>query len=437
MEQVCQTLGVPFDEATLDPYEGDRMREGPKGARPVGDPNMANRGRIQPELATSWLEGFDPNSVGPETWTMAAEMGYDLAELAEPPLVRASRSLTALLDRVKSIEGQIQIPSDLDAAEGRRFLMRMLAASVETYVEQEDPLRPRFFHAEGAHRKMFADCPDADYLRASIRLDDGGVYRLSGRIPEDALYTGVLLYGKGGRVSSSLRDKELPRDAAGRFEIHVGRRDARSDGGVWLCGDGDERSVIVRQYFTDRSAHQAVDVHIERLGELPSPAPLDADRLAKGFAAATRMLDAIFERTVEVYKMASGMALNRFIAVPGDRLFPTPDNTYHAMWYRIGDDQLMFIRGRLPRARYFGLCLYNAWLESFDYTRHRINLNHSQIRTEPDGRFEVCLAHRDPGHPNWLDTAGHAAGYVLARSLLPESDPELETEIIWERELRR
>jgi hypothetical protein len=437
MEEVCSTLGVPFDEATLDPYEGDRMRDGPKGARPVGDPNMASRGRIQPELATSWLEGFDPRSVGPETHAMAREMGYDLEAMARPPLARISTSLRTLLDRVTALEENIRIPSDLDAVEGRRFLMRMLAASVETYVEQEDTVRPRFFHAEGPHRKMFADCPDADYLRAPIRLDDGAVYRLWGRIPSDVLYTGVLLYGRGGRVGNSLRDVDLQANDDGQFEIRIGTEDARTDDGVWLCGEGDERAVMVRQYFTERSAHERVEVSIERLGDVPAPTTLDADRLADGLGSATRMLEAIFERTTGIHEMASNMALNRFIAVPGERLFPTPDITYHAMWYRIGDDQMMFIRGRLPRARYFGLCLYNAWLESFDYTRHRINLNHSQIRAAPDGSFEVCLAHRDPGHPNWLDTAGHNAGYVLARSLLLESDPELETEIIWEREFSR
>ena len=435
MERVCETLGVPFDEATLEPYEGDRMRDGPKGARPVGDPNMAGRGRIQPELATSWLEGFDPSCVGPETRAMAAEMGYDLDAMARPPLARVSTAMRALFDRVTELEESIRIPMDLDAVEGRRFLMRMLAASVETYVEQEDTARPRFFHAEGPYRKMFADCPDADYLRAPIRLNDGSVYRLWGRIPSDVLYTGVLLYGKGGRVGNGLRDSELRRDADGRFEIRIGTADARTDDdGLWLCGDGDERAVMVRQYFADRARHGPVEVNIERLGDTPAPRPLDADRLADRLGSATRMINAIYERTVGVYKMASNTALNRFIEVPGGQLFPTPDNTYHVMWYRIGDDQMMFVRGRLPKARYFGLCLYNAWLESFDYTRHRINLNHSQIRAEPDGSFEVCLAHRDPGHPNWLDTAGHNAGYLLARSLFLESQPQLETEIIWERE---
>ena len=52
LERVCVALGVPFHESVLDPYEGDRMREGPPGARAVGDPNMAGRGKIEPELAT-------------------------------------------------------------------------------------------------------------------------------------------------------------------------------------------------------------------------------------------------------------------------------------------------------------------------------------------------------------------------------------------------
>lgn len=437
MEALCATLGVPFDEATLDPYEGDRMRDGPKGARPVGDPNMASRGRIQPELATSWLAGFDPKSVGANTRDLAAELGYDLDALALPPLARVSTAFRGLLDRVTKLEESIRIPSDLDAVEGRRFLLRMLAASVETFVEQEDTARTCFFHAEGPHRKMFADCPDAEYLRAPIRLSDGALYRVWGRIPDGVLYTGVLLYGKGGRVGNGLRDVDLRTDAHGRFEIRIGMAQAKTDDDVWLCGEGDERAVMVRHYFADREARGRVELNIERLGGVPAPRPLDPESLAARLDSATRMLGAIFERTTGIHQMASKMALNRFIQVPGEQLFPTPDNTYHAMWYRFGDDQLMFIRGRLPAARYFGLCLYNAWLESFDYTRHRIHLNHTQIRADADGRFEVCLAHRDPGHPNWLDTAGHNAGYVLARSLLLENDPELETEIIWERELRR
>jgi hypothetical protein len=91
-----------------------------------------------------------------------------------------------------------------------------------------------------------------------------------------------------------------------------------------------------------------------------------------------------------------------------------------ACCYRFGADQLMFIRGKAPKARYFSLCLYNVWMESLDYRTHRISLNHEQLEMDAQGNFEVCLAHANPGHPNWLDTAGHHAGYVLLRALLPE-----------------
>jgi len=97
----------------------------------------------------------------------------------------------------------------------------------------------------------------------------------------------------------------------------------------------------------------------------------------------------------------------------------------------------MLIRGKMPQARYVGFCLYNAWLESLDFRNHQINLNHDQLQIAEDGRFEIRIAHQDLGHPNWLDTAGHNAGYVGMRTLLLASDmPQLETEIMYERELR-
>ena len=114
MERVCTALGLPFDEKVLDPYEGDRMRDGPPGARAVGDPNMAGRGRIQPELATKWLEGFDPASVTPETHTLARELGYDLGAMAPPPITAVTTAMNALFDTARELESRIAVPNDLE-----------------------------------------------------------------------------------------------------------------------------------------------------------------------------------------------------------------------------------------------------------------------------------------------------------------------------------
>jgi hypothetical protein len=99
----------------------------------------------------------------------------------------------------------------------------------------------------------------------------------------------------------------------------------------------------------------------------------------------------------------------------------------------------MQLRGRLPKARYASMSLCNAWMESLDYLVHpRSSLNHAQIQLEEDGSFELCLAHEDPGHPNWIDTAGHHAGYAIMRALLPEQSPlpELSTQVLYVDEWR-
>jgi hypothetical protein len=436
MEGVCATLGVPFDPAVLDPYEGDRMRDGPKGARSTGDPNMAGRGRIIPELAEAWLDGFDPESVSPGTRLLAKQIGYDLDAMGKPAMHQASAAFGSLLDTLRALEGQTDLPMDVDSAEGRRFLLRMLAASVDTYIEHADVDRPRFHPAEGPTRKMFADCPDADYNRAPIRLGPGRAYVLTGRIPPGTLYVGVLLYGKGGRIARRLTDRDLACDERGRFEVRIS---TEPQPGVWLAADGDENAVMVRQYFGDRSREVPVELSI-RLDPEPTTLapPMDARSLTDGLHRAERMLKAVFERTAAVGPAARTSLLNRFAEMPAEGLFPTPDNRYAVCWYRFGPDQLMVVRGKLPVARYFGLSLCNVWLESLDYVAHpRSNLNHTQLAVDPDGRFEVVLAHSDPGHPNWMDVAGHTAGYLLARHLLLEGPlAELSVQVMYAHELR-
>ena len=440
LQRVSNVVGVRYDPAMAQPYEGDRMREGPPGARAVGDPNLAGRGKVQPELATAWLEGFDPASVSPETHGLARSLGYDLSTLPPPPITAVSEAMRGFFTRVVALEQTLNVPDDQDALEGRRFLARMVAQSLDMFVEENDAERPAFHHAESPTRKMFADNPDADYFRAPIRFAAAAAaaesepeieYRVSGQIAPGTVYVGMLLYGKGGRVAGRLADRHFVRPD-GTFEVRIRRSDP-GDGSAWLKADGDETAVFVRQYYTDRSTQTPVTLHIERLGPAPTAA-LTVPSLARGFQLAQRNLDSVLHRTAEARKMAQAAALNRFIPIGGEALFPTPDNTYLVMWYRIGADQHLYIRGEAPKARYWSFALYNTWMESLEYRHHRVHRNHSQIQ-QVDGRYEICIAGRDPGHPNWIDTTGHLAGYVLLRCLLPESEiPMPQVEIRYDRE---
>lgn len=425
MERACKAMGIPFHDALLNPYDGERMREGPKGARAIGDPNMAGRGKIDPNLATAWLDGFDPKAATPALWETAREMGYDLGSLGRPPMTKVSDALNSLWDTARELEQSIRIPMDLDALEGRRFLMRMVSSSWDMMVEGGDPDRPRFEHAESPIRKMFGDNPDADYLRSPLKVGNGRVYRISGKIHPNTLYFAVLLYGRGGRVAKQLRDSEIKIGEAaglpeGQFEVFISHEPQPVN---WLHAEPDIESVIVRQYFRDRRRELPIELEIAYLGDAPPAAPIEPLSFASRVDRATRMLRSTWKRTLGAYELASQAYLNQFGPVPAENLFPTPDNKYHLCWFRFGYNQVMRIQGKLPNARYFSLCLMNAWMESYDYLKHTITLNHAQIQTDEDGNFEVLLAHRDLKHDNWLDTAGHHAGYVVARYLCLEGEP--------------
>jgi len=435
LRRAAQALGVAYEPAMATPYKGDdRMRTGPKGARAIGDPNMAGRGKVDPSLATKWLDGFDHRTVSDGTKLLAKEYGYDLEAIPLPGVTAVDRALVRIWRAAEGKLGELDLPQDLDALEGRRFLARMVAASIDQMTELCDPDYPVFHHGESPTRKMFADNPDTDYHRAVIRTKEGQTYRITGRVPPGTTYIGLLLYGRGGRIGNRLVDGDLGLGDDGAFTVYVSTQDPGRDDGVWLQADGDERAVFVRQYFTSREREAPVELSIERL-QAPPPQPLTVDGYVQGLERAERMLHAVFERTKQAHQMATGAALNRFIQIPGETLFPTPDNTYQVCWYRFGPDQVMLVRGTLPTARYFSFSLCNAWMESLDYLRHQVSLNHGQIQTDADGSFEIMLAHRDHGHPNWLHTTGHHAGYLLARSLLLEGEaPELSIQVMYERE---
>src|SRR5207245_2737815 len=105
----------------------------------------------------------------------------------------------------------------------------------------------------------------------------------------------------------------------------------------------------------------------------------------------------------------------------------TPDNIYALGAFQLGFDDALVIEGRSPRCTYWGVQLWNRYMQSLDYRHHRVSINGAQAVLEPDGSFRVVVAHRDPGLPNRLDPAGHTEGVVFCRWLRAEEMPEPPT----------
>ena len=102
---------------------------------------------------------------------------------------------TAALDVVRQATGVPE--SDVDLAEGYRWVTRLVRLALEWIVEKSDPLHPQLFTLQDEYRKLLVDNPDVHYLFCV--LDDSRSYRLVGHRGECA-YLGMTFgtpFGQG------------------------------------------------------------------------------------------------------------------------------------------------------------------------------------------------------------------------------------------------
>jgi acyl transferase domain-containing protein/acyl-CoA synthetase (AMP-forming)/AMP-acid ligase II/predicted alpha/beta-fold hydrolase len=79
MAEICQFLAIPFHESVLNPYQGERMRDGIHSqSMSVGDPNFNSRHHIDPQLAHSWRKIQLPISLNPTTCSLSKSLHYEL-----------------------------------------------------------------------------------------------------------------------------------------------------------------------------------------------------------------------------------------------------------------------------------------------------------------------------------------------------------------------
>ncbi len=101
-------------------------------------------------------------------------------------------------------------------------------------------------------------------------------------------------------------------------------------------------------------------------------------------------------------------------------LFPALDNVYDGFYISLGPGQALRLRGRPPTARFWSLVFYDRWFNTPDIAAHRCYLIDADVQLDADGGYEVVLSPDDPGHLNWIDTAGLTEGIFAIRCLLPQ-----------------
>ncbi|MBW2241071.1 MAG: DUF1214 domain-containing protein [Deltaproteobacteria bacterium] len=326
------------------------------------------------------------------------------------------------------------IESEADVVNAHRALMHLLEAGLLSYFEHE-PQHPRFRRIVSPTRKHMGDNPDAINWDAPIR--DDVAYRVRGRV-DGAVYVSFTIEvdTHDGRMAQKtggvLNDTQFDVDGEGRFELYLGGEPRERN---WLALEPGASRITTRHYYenetpaaADAKRHAALE--IEPLEPRPAPAAPTDRSVAAGIR---RAIAFVRSRTLDQRPMAEAepppfvsILPNTFPApvTPGDFGLAALDAAYSMAPFLLGPDDALVMTGRWPTCRMANVVLWNRHMQTFDYANRQISLNRAQTTLRPDGSFRMILAHRDPGLPNWIDTAGQAFGLVFWRFMLPEGPIE-------------
>ncbi len=320
-----------------------------------------------------------------------------------------------------------------DRAEGFRYLSRLTRVALESFIECADPAAPVFRRPAHETVKIGADNPDNYYQSASVSGEfEYRIWGTRGTVHYLSLGTYVGSYGSGGRMGQSgqIEAADLQIEPDGSFEIILSCQEKRAAN--WLRMEPDTSLLIVRQTFQDRESERIADLRIERLGSDTPPQPLSAAFLDHGLASAA----AYVAGTSALFcDWSEGFAKRKNELPPLDPAIATaahgdPNICYFHGYWELDPEQALLIEVTPPRCDYWNFQLNNHWMESLDYRYHRIDVNHHGAVYEDDGSVRLVVAHSDPGHGNWLDTAGHARGTMCLRWIRADAHPQPQTRVV-------
>ncbi len=341
-----------------------------------------------------------------------------------------SAAFGELIDLIRGADAQFltgpRAVDDLSVLEGYRYLTEVLSVALDCYL-WADADRPTIVPIVGPTRKFGGDNADALYHFAPVRPER--TYRLGGR-RGDAVYLSITIYGGpsdghwSNRIVGTLNDRAITFAPDGAFAVTIGGPAQATN---WLPLDADAVALVTRDYLADPGRGHPATWTITTAGSVPPPRLTDDD-LARRFRATANFMRELL--------MITPLPLDPTTVNTVDEPYPVPQQTYgwaaadaaYAMGsFNLAPDQALVLEGRSPACAFWNLCLWNPFMQTYDYRYERVTLNGTQVRYQHDGSWRIVIAARDPGTPNWISTADHPTGRLWFRWFLPEALPARPT----------
>ncbi len=323
-----------------------------------------------------------------------------------------------------------------DRIAGWRYLIGILASSIDLWMWAANPDHPEFVNVYGPHQGWSLANPDAVYHRARVRGDRR--YRVWGKrgvIPYISfqLSKGIWSYRKPAITLSSMSNKDLQVEADGSYEIILSEARPDPTPKNWIQLQPSVEWLHIRRFYNDWDEDPG-EFFIECLDEETGPlAPNEEDIVTRINEVAWFVGDTAQLWADYVLHMRKLLGPNVFSTPtpPGGSLDAplvkdagATENMYSQGFYILEQDEAMIIEFTPPPAQYWNIQVGNFWYEAPDFANIISSYNGKQAHIGTDGVFRAVLAHRDPGLINWLDAGGHREGAMLVRYQFPEGTTE-------------
>jgi hypothetical protein len=375
-------------------------------------------------------------------------MHDDRLDAAFDAWVQAQHAALGVVHRATGVPS-----SDVDVAEGYRWVTRLARLALDWIVECSDPLHPQLFTLQDEYRKLLVDNPDVHYLLCV--LDDTRSYRLVGHRGE-AAYLGMTFgtaFGQGpvgGRTGTQTQTHvdAFELGPNGEVDIFIAPADKMPDprprNAVVL--EPGTAQLAMRVTHFDKRTEQPARLRMELVpepGEVVPPPILSCEELAPKLEFAAMFLTFVGDTALQMWHDA-GTNLNTFGGQSGAahveaqedevRTHTNAEMTYHGGRFKLEPGEALVVTVHEPEKPflYWGLTLTSPWMESFDYRYTTTNLNNKRATRSDDGSWRMVIAPSDPGPGvgNWLDTGGRLEGYMIVRWVLADVPPHPSAEVV-------
>ncbi|MBA3303696.1 MAG: DUF1214 domain-containing protein [Acidimicrobiia bacterium] len=330
-----------------------------------------------------------------------------------------------LLGELARLEGRLNEGPDgpfdeQSVLEGYKWIFSILQVGLDAHV-WADAARPRFVDIVGPYKKWGGDNADAFYQYAPI--DPSRTYRVRGRMGDTA-YLSLTVYGGPAdgryseRIVGTVNDRMLDLGEDGSFELVLS---PDPQPGTWLRLEPDAVCAITRDYLLEPVDGRRAEWHIEALDPPATRREDDADLARRLRAALTWVRE---QATIVPLGLGPPNSVDDPYPVPAQTFgWAAGDAAYAMGSFDLGEHESLVIEGTSPACAFWNLCLWNEFLHTYNYDYERVTINGGQVAHDDDGSWTIVVCPRDPGHPNWVSTAGHRRGRIWFRWFLPDETP--------------